>query len=637
MSSVFRNLMGAIIASLLIAGMASAEPGKYQGPNDVVASPDGKELFVLCADANQIAVLDVAGSKIVRKIACPAKPTGLVLCPSGKTLYVTCAAPEGTVSFVDAASGKVSATVKVGHTATAPCVTPDGKRLYVCNRFDDDVSVIDVAAKKEVARVPAVREPIGSAVTPDGKQVFVTNLLATDPADGYDVACLVTVINTADNSTSSIRLPNGSSSLRGVCVSPDGKLAYAVHILARYQMPTTQLERGWMNTNAMSIIDVPGKKLINTVLLDEIDLGAANPWAVACTADGKFVCVTHAGTHEVSVIDSEAVMKKLAETEEKDKKDKEAGRYPSGGSQYTAVANVPNDLAFLVGLRRRIRVQGRGLYGWLGADRTEASGPRGFAVVGSKLYVAVYFSDKVAVVDLEATRPKQVALIPVGPQPELTPQRRGELCFHDAWLCFQHWQSCSSCHPDARVDGLNWDLMNDGLGNPKNVRTMLLAHKTPPAMASGIRRTGEEAVRAGFTHILFSVQPEEIHVAVDEYLKSLTPLPSPALVNGKLSEAAQRGKALFFSDRLGCVKCHPEPLYTDLETYDVGSRGQYDRRDEFDTPSLIECWRTAPYMHDGHHTTLKEVFKEGKHGHVSGAKALSDKEIDDLVEFVRSL
>ena len=67
--------------------------------------------------------------------------------------------------------------------------------------------------------------------------------------------------------------------MRGICVSPDGKYAYVVHILARYQMPTTQLERGWMNTNAMSIIDVAAKKLINTVLLDDIDLGAANPGA----------------------------------------------------------------------------------------------------------------------------------------------------------------------------------------------------------------------------------------------------------------------------------------------------------------------------------------------------------------------
>jgi YVTN family beta-propeller protein len=625
------------IVCAMLAVTANAAPGEYQGPADVEASADGKALYVLCSDAKQIAVVDIASAEVKKRLDCPATPTGIALSPDGKTLFVTCAAPEGSVGYLDLASGKFVATVKVGHWAIGPSVSPCGKKLYVCNRFDNDVSVIDVAAKKVVTRVATLREPISSAVSPDGELAFISNHLAIDPADGYDVASEVTIINAADNKTTVVRLPNGSSSLREVCVAPDGKYAYVAHILSRYQMPTTQLERGWMNTNAMSIIDVATKKLVNTVLLDEIDLGASNPWAVACTADSKFICVTHAGTHEVSVIDADAMMKKLADTAAKDAADKKAGRYPSGGYRYTAVANVPNDLAFLVGLRRRIRVQGRGLYGWLGADRTEANGPRGMAVIGTKLYIAAYFSDKIAVVDLEAkNRRDEVVLIPVGPQPELTMQREGEIAFHDAWLCFQHWQSCASCHPDARVDALNWDLMNDGLGNPKNARSMLLAHKTPPAMSSAIRATGEEAVRAGFTHILFAVHPEEIHVAVDEYLKALKPIPSPALVNGELSEAAKRGKELFFSDRVDCAQCHPAPLYTDLELYNVGTRGQYDRRDTFDTPSLIECWRTAPYMHDGHYTTLKEVLTEGKHGQTGGV-TLTDKEIADLVEFVKSL
>ncbi len=52
-------------------------------------------------------------------------------------------------------------------------------------------------------------------------------------------------------------------------MSPDGKHVYVAHILARYQMPTTQLERGWMNTNALSIIDAEKKKLVNVILLDD--------------------------------------------------------------------------------------------------------------------------------------------------------------------------------------------------------------------------------------------------------------------------------------------------------------------------------------------------------------------------------
>ena len=167
---------------------------------------------------------------------------------------------------------------------------------------------------------------------------------------------------------------------------------------------------------------------------------------------------------------------------------------------------------------------------------------------------------------------------------------------------------------------------------------MLLVHKTPPSMAEGVRPTAESAVRSGITHIQFAVRPDEDAVAIDEYLKALTPVPSPYLVSGQLSEPAKRGKALFFSDRTGCAKCHPEPLYTDLKMHDVGSKGQYDRRSDFDTSTLIEAWRTAPYMHDGHYTTLKQLFTEGKHGAKgTDLEKLGEQELNDLIEFVNSL
>ena len=81
----------------------------------------------------------------------------------------------------------------------------------------------------------------------------------------------------------------------------------------------------------------------------------------------------------------------------------------------------------------------------------------------------------------------------------MTAVRKGEMLFNDATICFQQWQSCVSCHPGGgRLDGLNWDLVNDGIGNTKNTKSLLLAHKTPPAMIRGIRENAEAAVRAGF-------------------------------------------------------------------------------------------------------------------------------------------
>jgi len=626
------------LAAGLAHGFPYAETGKYLGPQAVVASKDGAALYVLCIDAKQIAVVETAGLKVARTIALPAEPTGLAISPDGSKLFVTLGGPQGLAAVVEAASGQVAATIAVGHSPCAPVVAPDGKRLYVCNRFHNNVSVIDLEGRKELARVATSREPMAAAITPDGKTLLVANLLPTDRADSYDVAAVVTLLDTASNQTAAIRLLNGSSSLRGIAVSPDGKQAYVAHILARYQMPTTQLERGWMNTNALTILDVPGKKLVNTVLLDDVDLGAANPWGVAVTADGKQVCVSHAGTHEVSVIDMPGVMAKLAKIPVEAKPPEPGKPYDERGSFSSATqSDVPNDLAFLVDLRRRIRLPPTPLF----SPSTEpplVTGPRGLAIVGSKAYVAVYFGDKLAAVDLGPKPQRQVTTVALGPEPSLTVQRRGYMFFNDADLCFQHWQSCASCHPDARVDALNWDLMNDDLGTPKNNKSMLLAHKTPPSMAEGVRPTAESAVRSGITHIQFAVRPEEDAVAIDRYLMALQSVPSPHLVNGQPSDAAKRGRALFFSERVGCAKCHPEPLYTDLQIHDVESKGQYDRKGAFDTPTLIECWRTAPYMHDGHYTTLKQLMTEGKHGHKHGeVEKLTEQEINDLVEFVLSL
>jgi YVTN family beta-propeller protein len=625
--------------STLIGPAVGAESSKYLGPIDVVKSADQQSLYVLLADAERIDVLDAQAHKVTRSIACPERPRGLAVSPDGATLYVSCGGSQGIVCVIDAASGEVRNTIPVGHTPSGLAVLPNGKQLYVCNRFNDDVSVIDLAKAKELARVPAIREPTSAAATPDGARVLITNLLPVDASDSYNVAAEVTLIDTKTRKTTNVRLPNGSSSVHEVCVSPDGDFAFVAHILSRYQMPTTQLERGWMNTNALSVIDIAKQELLNTVLLDDIDLGAANPWGVAVTEDGKTILVSHAGTHEISAIDAAGLIKKLQGMPEDLEAAKAAGRYDTQGTYSSVtVEDVPNDLAFLVDLRRRIQLRRGGPWGLLNDDGPLVNGPRGLDVIGTKVYVAMYFSEMVAVVDLEDKSYYPVKPILLGPEPEFTSARRGEMYFHDADFCFQHWQSCSSCHPDARVDALNWDLLNDGLGNPKNARSMLLAHQTPPSMSAGARATAEDAVRAGIRHIQFAVRPEEDAVAIDEYLKSLQPVPSPHLVDGQLSESAERGKKLFFSEEVGCARCHPEPDYTDLKTHNVGSKGKYDRRNDFDTPTLIEVWRTAPYMHDGHWTSVEALLKEGRHGSFGGdIDGLTDEQMNDLIEFVLSL
>jgi cytochrome c peroxidase len=208
------------------------------------------------------------------------------------------------------------------------------------------------------------------------------------------------------------------------------------------------------------------------------------------------------------------------------------------------------------------------------------------------------------------------------------------MLFHDARICFQQWQSCASCHPGGgRVDVLNWDLLNDGIGNPKNTKSLLLAHRTPPSMSLGVRATAEVAVRSGLRFILFAVRPQSDAVAIDRYLESLTPIPSPHLIDGQPGPAALRGQQIFHD--AGCSSCHSGPLYTNRRLYDMGTGLGADRAEPFDTPTLIEVWRTAPYLHDGRAATIRDVLTtqnpDDRHGRTS---KLTEEQIGDLAEFV---
>jgi YVTN family beta-propeller protein len=574
------------------ANRATPAESAYASPSAIVASPEGEHLYVACAAARHIAVLDLESMQVDRRIHLPGSPSGLVMSPAGTRLYVTCAAPESCLCVVDPDRGAILHQIAVGHTAMAPVLSPDETRLYVCSRFDHDVAVIDLPTRQVIKRVPVSREPVAAALTPDGRHLLVANHMHNAATDGGAAAAVVSVIDTTALEVSrKIQLARGSGLLRGIAISPDGKYAAVTHLVARYYLPTTEVDYGRINSNALSLIDLERMEYLRNVFLDQARRGAANPWAVDWTSDGRQIVVTLAGTHEVCLIDAPVRPQKPVTAGE------------------------------------RIALPG--------------NGPRALAIVNSRIYVANYFSDDLAVVDLSA-RYREAERIELGPTPAMSSVRRGEMLFNDATICHQEWQSCASCHDaDARMDGLNWDLLNDGMGNPKNAKSLLWAHRTPPAMSLGVRKSAEVAVRAGIRHILFTTQPEDVAVAIDDYLKSLEPEPSPFLVKGRLSEAACRGQRIFADPEVGCIDCHVPPLFTDLASVDVGTRGHYDRPedpDPFDTPTLVELWRTAPYLHDGSAITLRDVLvRMNPHDRHGKTSHLTPQQLDDLEAYLLSL
>ena len=580
-------------------------------PVGLAPSPDGSRLYIAMEQPPSVKVIDTAAGTVSATWTLPAAPQGLAISPDGSRLLVPAGVAPGRILTIDSANGAAVDSQPCGHSPRSATVSTDGATVFICNQFENRVEIFKPAEKRLIGNFPAIREPVAAALRPDGRALFVANLLPAGPANTGDIAAELSVIDTTSGQSAPLRLPNGSMDARALTVSPDGRFVYLVHTLARYALPTTQLDRGWMNTSALSVIDAAQPRLIATVLLDDIDLGAANPAGVTCSRDGRLLAVAHAGTHELSIIDRAALHDRIDR----------AGR----GEAVTAVSrsakDIPNDLSFLHGIRRRVKLNGNG-------PRTVVATADGFAA-------ACYFSNTLHLVKTGPDLTTTIRDIVLGPQDE-SPARRGERMFFDGTRCFQQWQSCATCHPGVRTDALNWDLLNDGVGNPKQTKNMLFSLSTPPAMISGVRPNGETAIRTGMRYIMFVMHPEEDALAIEAFFKSMQPVPSPALVNGQLSPAAVRGKEVF--EKAACAECHSGPLLTDCNSYDVGTGIGRETGKAWDTPALREIWRTAPYLHDGRAATLEEVIGSAnpgdKHGETSSLNADQRK---DLIEYLRSL
>jgi DNA-binding beta-propeller fold protein YncE len=696
----------------------------YRSPFDLAFSPDDTMLAVSDRTAGCLYVLDARTGDLGKTIQLRGKPSALAW--TSTDTVVVCEYGAGSVAQVNARTGEIVRRFFVGPKPIGLAVAPKKGLLVVCDHGLHTVSIVDLSTGSTRPPIPCGSHPFAVAITPDEQMAIVANLLPSGPAVEHTSTALVSLIDlNAATKIVDVPLPDNSANVRGVAVSPDGRWAYVVHTRGRTMLPTTQLDRGWVNTNALSIIDLAAgsekgrsgdgvdawmrrsvdaddastrarsnaSTLYATVLLDTVTEGAADPWGIVLSPDGETAWISVAGAHQIAKIELGRLHTLLTPGSEKGRSGlysstksrssislKNAGPAAPGWESITpegggatrpgfegeksnqqilppqsgpdspfsdpAIAKAGDAAAIWQQIqedpaqRHQLSYHLSALYAADLMSRTPvaAKGPRAIALSrdGKQLLLASYYSGEVLVLD--PSRCQVVKRLGLGPQPAPDSVRHGEFVFHDGRHSFQNWLSCASCHPDGRADGLNWDLLNDGIGTPKNARSLLWSHKTPPAMSLGVRANMEEATEKGFLFIQFrEVEAGDLN-AVRAYLRSMEPEPSPYLVNGQFSEKARKGKQIFEDPAVGCSACHPAPLFTSLKTYDVGTRSALDRSSEFDTPTCVELWRTSPYLHDGSAVTLKEIFTtknpNNQHGRTSN---LSPEDLDALVEYLLSL
>ncbi|HEX3020543.1 MAG TPA: hypothetical protein VHP36_09580 [Chitinispirillaceae bacterium] len=575
---------------------------KYLSPTALAASPDGKHIYVALQQMKQVAQFDCASNSVVNTFSVPNEPTGVAVSKNGELIYVTCASdqwPTGVVCVISTGTGKVVKRISAGHYARSPVLSPDGGTLYTCNWLGNDISVIDLNTGNE-KRIAMIREPYAAAITPNGATLVVSNSLPEQKAvDTVTLTGKVSLVSTSTGTVDAVIpvFPVGTHSMFGVCISNDGKYAFVTHLVGRFTLAATTFEGGWVHSNNMAIIDIDKKILLIDVMLDYSSLGFANPWGMAQTGDSKYLCVLHAGTHNMSVIDYTQLI------------------------SLASGADLSHDFSALSSIKKNVNLP--------------LKTPRSIVMVGNKAYIAGYFSDSLYSISVSSLLPAGGINYALGESKPLRGERLGEFNFSDANSCYQKWQSCFSCHPFARPDALNWMLALE-MTKQRNAKSMLHSWWTPPGGWNGKRPHAggpDGSVRMGVYYELKNQNVEDISIPLDTFLMRLKPVMSPHLVKGKLNPSAVRGKAIYY--RIGCDGCHPEPLYTDLKFHDAGVPDPQDAGLDWDTPSLIEAWRTAPYSHLGNYDKISEIIQLRTHSIY--ASELSEQELNDLVEFVSSL
>jgi YVTN family beta-propeller protein len=590
----------------------------YVSPFKMEVSPDGKSLYVTAHESNEFIVIDLERRKIRTKIPVGKWPHSIAVPKDGFIAFVS-NHWSGNVSVIDLAEGKVMETLPVGPGPSGLVLDKKDEFLYVNNSFSGNVSIIDIRNKKEIRRIPTGNFPMGIALSPDGKNVVVSHRRAKSGGFRETPVTEITLIDTKHKQVSERKDVRSAHILENIEYTPSGDLTLFTLIRPKNLVPSTQIERGFMITEGIGVIENREGGKIAQLMLDEPNRYFADPYDIVVSPDGRRAYVSHAGVDYLSVIDLDAVRRIMASHDQE---------------------NL-DQLANHLGMSPKIVLK----------RIKTGPNPKGLAMSpdGRFLYVAERYADAVSVLDTESMDiAGQIDLEGPGTN---TLVREGGRLFFNAGRTFQNQYSCSTCHPDGSEDGLTYDLTGTGRDLENTITLRELSNTSPfkwngknvsVYMQCGMRFSRYVTRTESFT-------PDELNALVAFIFQKLENPPNPfQLPDGELTAAQKRGKALFertmtndgreIPEKDRCITCHPPPYFTDRSSADVGSRFETDTEEYFDTPKLNNIIDSPPYLHDGRAQTLEEIWttyaEDDTHGYVNDMMKM---ELNDLIEYLRSI
>jgi YVTN family beta-propeller protein len=596
-----------------------AEVLTYASPVELLFSPDGTRLYVLCQGSEEVRVLDAETYASVKNISVGRVPRGFSLSHDGTRLFVA-NTWDDTISVIDSAALAVVATWQVGAEPSSVIADREGRRVFVANRISNDVAVLDARTGAEEKRLAAGRGASYITASPDGTRLYATHVYPNPPqvptpgGNRVPPRSEITVIDTA-RAVVIDRMPlDRIAHSFHTAFSADGRLGVTANLHPKNLVPLAHMEHGGAFADTITLFGADVGKPVE-LPLDELERYAVRPFGVAISPDKSRIYVSCEGSEFVTVIDVQRALGFI--------------RTHSGDfvQDLSASANY---------VTARIDV---------GRD------PRGMTFMpdGRRLLVANRLDDTLSVIDTRTNR--VCATVPLEGPKELSVLRHGEQTFYTARYSFQGQIGCANCHIDSTFDGLTWDLEPDGFGRDIVDNRLLedVKDTEPYKWNGGNPNLPTECGPRTEKYFWRSENYDDLTLTdLVVYVRSIPLRPNRWRLPGyELSPAQERGKALFdrAKDKFGkpiaesnrCSYCHSGPKGTSQKSFDVGTRKSTDNAGLLDTPQLINVALTAPYLHDGSARTLEEIWTvfnpEDKHGRTND---LTKDELNDLIEYLRT-
>jgi len=246
-------------------------------------------LYVTNEQSGDLSVIDAETGMVVNTIKLGKRPRGIAASPDGTKLYValsgspaagpgvdekTLPPPDRSadgIGVVDIKEGKLLTVINSGTDPEQVAVSKDGLRLFVANEDSGQLTAIDTASGTIAETFKVGDEPEGVTVTPDGRQVYVTS----------EDAGAVFVVDLEKKVVKPIKV---GPRPRSIAFLPDGSRAY---------VPS---ETG----GTLTVIDTKKMAAIKTIKLGD----GIRPMGQAMAKDGAHLYVSTGRSKMVYVIDT---------------------------------------------------------------------------------------------------------------------------------------------------------------------------------------------------------------------------------------------------------------------------------------------------------------------------------------------